>query len=150
MPYPLRLPIFPNKNKKRTFQQAPRNYDRIRHHPNPFESRLVWTFPCHSCHIHAQRMGGEMRSVRLLLLTLAVLLSGCLSDSEKTGLRETLLGEGSLSKQELAAKDDAVCTGYGAKPGTDAYISCRVAQDQRRDVRRYAPMDPPPAPVTRR
>ena len=36
-------------------------------------------------------------------------------------------------KAELAAKDDEVCRGYGARPGTDVYIKCRMAQQKARD-----------------
>jgi hypothetical protein len=27
-----------------------------------------------------------------------------------------------MSKEQLTAKDDAICRGYGAQPGSDAYI----------------------------
>jgi hypothetical protein len=57
------------------------------------------------------------------------------------------MGELFMSKEQIAAKDDAICRGYGAKPGTDVYIQCRVAQDQRRDAVRNepdAPINPPP------
>jgi len=83
-------------------------------------------------------MGKEMHAIRLLSLVLALALAGCLSDSEKANLRETLVGEAFSSKEELAAKDDAVCRGYGAQPGTNAYVQCRVVQDQRRDANRNA------------
>ena len=55
-----------------------------------------------------------------------------------------------MSKEHLATKDDAICRGYGAQPGSDAYIQCRVSQDQRRDAVRNAPSDPTivsPAPA---
>ena len=32
--------------------------------------------------------------------------------------------------EEIAAADDARCRNYGAKPGSDAYISCRVSQQK--------------------
>lgn len=41
---------------------------------------------------------------------------------------------GCRTAKEIAAKDDATCRGYGAQPGTDVYVQCRVAQDQRRDL----------------
>jgi hypothetical protein len=40
------------------------------------------------------------------------------------------------SAKERAAADDATCQGYGAKPGSDAYVQCRMVQDARRDQRR--------------
>ena len=88
--------------------------------------------------LQAQGMGDVMRTIRLLPLVLALALAGCLSDSEKANLRETLVGEAFSSKEEIAAKDDAVCRGYGAQPGTSAYVQCRVVQDQRRDADRNA------------
>jgi hypothetical protein len=38
------------------------------------------------------------------------------------------------SKSELAAKDDETCQGYGAKPGTEIYIRCRMQREQTRDA----------------
>jgi hypothetical protein len=48
--------------------------------------------------------------------------------------------------QEMAAKDDETCRNYGAKPGTDVYVQCRIAQDQRRDEssKVTGPAAPPP------
>ncbi|NOJ40892.1 hypothetical protein [Bradyrhizobium australiense] len=65
-----------------------------------------------------------MHAARLLLLVLAVALTGCLGMSE---------AEIAAKKAEFAAKDDEVCKGYGAKPGTDIYIQCRIAQQKARD-----------------
>ena len=57
------------------------------------------------------------------------------------------MGEVFMSKEQLAAKDDVICRGYGAQPGSDVYVQCRVSQDQRRDAVRNAPSDPiSPAP----
>jgi hypothetical protein len=42
-------------------------------------------------------------------------------------------GELGMSAEQIAAKDDAICKGYGAQPGTSAYINCRGQQDRRRD-----------------
>jgi hypothetical protein len=36
------------------------------------------------------------------------------------------------SPQDLAQQDDAVCRSYGATPGTDAYINCRMQRDNTR------------------
>jgi hypothetical protein len=32
-----------------------------------------------------------------------------------------------------AAQDDSVCQSYGATPGSDAYVQCRMVQQARRD-----------------
>ena len=64
-----------------------------------------------------------MRAFGILVLTLA--LGGCLM-----GMSEE---EKAAKRAELAAKDDATCKGYGAKPGTDIYIQCRMAQQKSRD-----------------
>jgi hypothetical protein len=55
----------------------------------------------------------------------AISLGGCFANSPGQG-------EFLASTAELAAKDDAICQGYGAKPGTAEYINCRGQQDQRR------------------
>jgi hypothetical protein len=81
-----------------------------------------------------------MRPIGLLVFTLALPLAGCF----ETAARPPGIGETFASKEELSAKDDAICRGYGAQPGTDVYIQCRVSQDQRRDAARNAPMDPLP------
>lgn len=55
---------------------------------------------------------------------------------------------------------DATCRSYGAQPGSDAYVNCRVALDNQRAARSAAlikagaiiaasqPAPPPPRPVT--
>ncbi|MCJ2107844.1 hypothetical protein MKK70_21185 [Methylobacterium sp. E-041] len=43
-----------------------------------------------------------------------------------------------MAPAEVAAKDDAICRGYGAVPGTPVYIQCRTTQDQRRDADKQA------------
>ncbi|KQS79889.1 MULTISPECIES: hypothetical protein [Methylobacterium] len=43
-------------------------------------------------------------------------------------------GELFMSEADVAAKDDAICRGYGAEPGTPEYVQCRGTQDQRRDA----------------
>lgn len=47
-----------------------------------------------------------------MILIFGVLLAGC------------------ASPERLAARDDATCQGYGAKPGSDVYIACRMKQDE--------------------
>jgi hypothetical protein len=36
------------------------------------------------------------------------------------------------SVAELAAADDAKCQSYGARPGSDAYVQCRLTMDTQR------------------
>jgi hypothetical protein len=78
--------------------------------------------------------GGEMRASGLLLLVLFIPLAGCLGRSE---------AEIAAKKAELATKDDAVCKSYGAKPGTDIYVQCRMAQQKARDDEDNAAAAPP-------
>jgi hypothetical protein len=66
-----------------------------------------------------------MYAARLLTVALILPLTGCLGMSE---------AEIAAKKAESASQDDQTCKSYGAKPGSDAYISCRVAQTQRRDA----------------
>jgi hypothetical protein len=76
---------------------------------------------------------------------LSLTLAGCFeATSHPPGMGEVL-----MSKEHLATKDDAICRGYGAQPGSDVYIQCRVSQDRRRDAVRNAPSDPivSPAPA---
>ena len=66
-----------------------------------------------------------MRTVRLLaLLLLAVPLVGCQTDQER-------MAEFKVRNEAL---DDQTCRGYGAKPGTDIYIQCRMQRQQSRDA----------------
>ncbi len=62
----------------------------------------------------------------VLSLMLALVLGGCLMGPMSQE-------EIAAKKAELAGKDDATCRGYGAKPGTDIYIQCRMAQQKSRD-----------------
>ena len=45
-------------------------------------------------------------------------------------LLASLLLPACQTPEEIAAADDAQCRSYGAKPDSDAYISCRVAQQK--------------------
>jgi len=66
-----------------------------------------------------------MRTVRLLaLLLLAVPLAGCQTNQERMA----------EFKARNDALDDQTCRGYGAKPGTDVYIQCRMQRQQSRDA----------------
>ena len=40
--------------------------------------------------------------------------------------------EAAAQARQIAANDDARCQGYGAKPGSDAYVSCRMNIDNQR------------------
>lgn len=85
-----------------------------------------------------------MRTLRLAVLLIALPSAGCF----ETTSRPPGLGEAFMSKEQLATKDDAICQGYGAKPGSDVYVQCRATQDQRRDAVRNSPDAPiNPAPV---
>jgi hypothetical protein len=66
----------------------------------------------------------------LWVLGLCTALGGCF-ESPGFPTLPNLLGP---SKEVLAARDDEVCRGYGAKPGTDVYVQCRMAQVQHRDA----------------
>ena len=57
-----------------------------------------------------------MRAVMALILALA--LSGCMTGEERRAAQN--------------AKDDQKCLGYGARPGSDAYVSCRAQLDAAR------------------
>jgi hypothetical protein len=74
-----------------------------------------------------------MRALRLSILLLVLPLAACQAD----GL-PVLLGpskeEIAAKKAELAAEDDNICRSYGAKPGTDIYVECRVRRQQSRDA----------------
>ncbi len=53
--------------------------------------------------------------------------------------------------EQLAASDDAQCRSYGAQPGTDTYVQCRMSINQQRQQARTAMAAilsrPAPAPV---
>jgi len=67
----------------------------------------------------------------VVMLGAVALLAGC-NSANKPGR-----GELFMSDREVTAKDDTICRGYGAEPGTPAYIQCRTLQDQRRDQAAY-------------
>jgi hypothetical protein len=84
----------------------------------------------------------------LLALVIALPLCGCLGAMSQEQI--------AAQRAQIAANDDARCRSYGAAPGSDVYIQCRMAQDQRRDaaanaaaqaaaIRASEPMDPIPA-----
>jgi hypothetical protein len=73
-----------------------------------------------------------MRVIAVLMVALS--LGGCLSDQEVIA--------------ERAAKDDQKCLSYGARPGSDAYVTCRAQLDSARTTARAIDGSAPaPAPV---
>ena len=59
----------------------------------------------------------------LIALMLALSLGGC------------FMGSSEQERAAVAAGDDQTCQGYGAKPGTDVYVQCRMAQQKARNDR---------------
>jgi hypothetical protein len=45
-----------------------------------------------------------------------------------------MLSDPTALSPEVAASDDRECQSYGAKPGTDQYISCRVTKNQQHEA----------------
>jgi hypothetical protein len=56
-------------------------------------------------------------SMKMATLFLAVVLAGCVSSAER------------------AARDDSECQSYGAKPGSDLYVQCRLGVAKMRNDR---------------
>jgi hypothetical protein len=81
-----------------------------------------------------------MRVLALLGLVLVWPLVGCQAMDDlppgyffPTPFTPTKQGLAAI-KAEWAVKDDETCRGYGAKPGTDIYIQCRMNLQQNRDA----------------
>ena len=72
----------------------------------------------------------------ILALVLAIPLSGCLTPQER-------MAEAKARNNVL---DDQKCLGYGARPGTDAYVNCRAHLDSARTTAE-AIEDAAPAPT---
>jgi hypothetical protein len=75
-----------------------------------------------------------MRVVGVSALLLALFLAGCQTDgplipSPFAPSKQEIAAK----KAELAAKDDETCRSYGAKPGSDVYVQCRMTQQQLRE-----------------
>jgi hypothetical protein len=87
-----------------------------------------------------QREWGQPMRVGLWGLLIVLPLAGCLEIGAPTPQVQAIwdrtpgLGEKDMTKEQKTAKDDGICRGYGAQPGTPAYIQCRATQDQRRDA----------------
>jgi hypothetical protein len=82
-------------------------------------------------------MGRVLRTA--MMIAASVTLTGCLGagptpQQQELWSRTPGMGEIDWTKEQKAAKDDGICRGYGAQPGTPAYIQCRATQDQRRDA----------------
>jgi hypothetical protein len=54
----------------------------------------------------------------------------CLPGTKGYEVRQHSLKNLSAARAEKTATDDAICQSYGAKPGSDAYVSCRVQRDK--------------------
>ncbi|WP_225607280.1 hypothetical protein [Pseudomonas sp. PDM10] len=54
----------------------------------------------------------------------------CLPDTKGYANRQESLNNLAAAKELQAAKDDAQCQSYGATPGSDAYVNCRVQLDK--------------------
>jgi hypothetical protein len=81
-----------------------------------------------------------VRAFGLLTLVIALPLAGCQTDGPLIpDLFAPSKEQLAAKKAELAAKDDETCRSYGAKPGTDIYIQCRMTQQQSRDAADAAP-----------
>ena len=61
-----------------------------------------------------------------------VVLSGCAG---------SVVGDAIRGPERLAADDDAYCQSIGARPGTDAYTSCRMHVTDARDARHGRALD---------
>lgn len=64
---------------------------------------------------HGMYFGGMRRL--LLAAGAAILLAGC---------QGTPIGDAMIGDEKLAAMDDEYCQSIGAKPGSDAYVQCRM------------------------
>ena len=63
--------------------------------------------------------------MRLAVLVVAGLgLAGCAGSP---------VGDAIAGPEKLAARDDATCQSYGATPGSNAYVQCRMITAQNRD-----------------
>jgi hypothetical protein len=62
--------------------------------------------------------------LKRVVLLAGLVVAGCY---ETPGTGELL-----MSREDKDAKDDAACRRYGAVPGTDLYVTCRMQQDQTR------------------
>ena len=77
-------------------------------------------------------MGDAMHTLRLSVFLLSLPLAGCFGTANSAPpISDEQMA---AKKQELAAKDDETCKGYGARPGSEPYVQCRMKLDQSRTV----------------
>jgi hypothetical protein len=71
-----------------------------------------------------------------MITTIAFCLSGCMTAAEQQAAAQA-------EARAVAAQDDATCRSYGAKPGTNPYIACRmnIANQRAADERQQAAND---------
>ncbi|WP_421556163.1 hypothetical protein [Pseudomonas kitaguniensis] len=50
----------------------------------------------------------------------------CLPGTKGYAIRQESMANLAATKAQQASSDDAQCQSYGAKPGSDAYVNCRV------------------------
>jgi hypothetical protein len=62
--------------------------------------------------------------------SMGVAWDDCLPDTNGYANRQDSLKKLAAAKELQAAKDDAQCQSYGATPGSDAYVNCRVQLDK--------------------
>jgi len=67
-----------------------------------------------------------------VILLVALLLGGCMTTEERIAAH--------------AAEDNQKCVGYGAQPGTPAYVNCRAQLDSARTQARAIEDAAPPTP----
>jgi hypothetical protein len=104
------------------------------------------------------------------IIAIAGILSGCSRDFWLSPKGEDLLFPGERQQRleaearALAAQEDAQCRSYGAKPGSQEYVQCRMSLKQQDEARRLAviravarnppmaaaPQVPPPPPAPNR
>lgn len=62
--------------------------------------------------------------------SMGVARDDCLPGTNGYANRQERLNDLAAAKELQAAKDDAQCQSYGATPGSDAYLNCRVQLDK--------------------
>lgn len=62
--------------------------------------------------------------------SMGVARDDCLPGTNGYANRQERLNNLAAAKDLQAAKDDAQCQSYGATPGSDAYVNCRVQLDK--------------------
>ncbi|MNC35336.1 hypothetical protein D3C75_838180 [compost metagenome] len=62
--------------------------------------------------------------------SMGVARDDCLPGTNGYANRQERLNNLAVAKELQAAKDDAQCQSYGATPGSDAYVNCRVQLDR--------------------